>query len=322
MNQTDFIKATEHWLELFDEELTFLEVPLEHRPVDSAIKLMKYGIKDMSGVDPSWRTDYLNTEWFACIVLEIKGWYENRYGETAFKPTRNTLSGLILHHGTPAKIQIPITRGEVEVEGETSWMSFPHTRHPAESIQSFFQHKPNIENLNQSILNSLNDSISDVVGMSRRVNLTLNMLDCSKQTIRDLASSTWPHMEDGIRKLLTFKKAEFTVSCWDFHLALEKTLKVFLKINDKKCHGHCLMTLAEEANALGLALPMSQVCELPFWKIASNRRYAEETVSALQAFDIYRKALKMMDHVCMQIPKAADLSEAKFLLKKPKWVGR
>lgn len=319
MDEKEFLDACEHWLELFDQEFSFLEIPPSNRPLKAAIKLVKEGAIEIKGID-SWQQDYLTSDWFALIVRAIKSWYEGRLGTAAIHPKNSMLSGLILIHGTPTKIEIPVTTAEIEVEGESSWMRFPHELLPSEKIESFFPTKPNLQNSQLLADQDFLQLLSDVIGRSRRINLSLMMRYSDNDDTNNMAAVIWAQMEDGIRKLLSFESPQITASCWDFHLALEMTFKVFIGLHGKVKHVHDLNVLSQDAEQFGLTVSSEILTKLPKDKEAISRRYAQNPARFQDAYQIYLGCLELMDEICLALPKSIDLSQAKLLLKKPKWV--
>ncbi len=167
----DLAAGAGHWLELFDSAFAMDDVPLEARPLKSAMWLVKDGIAELPPGES--KTDYFDKEWFAALVAAIKQWYEDRYGSQALLPNLAPLSGVVTLHGTPVRLAIRETISEVEVEGETSWLIFPDAIHNSETTLSFFPLKPNLNSLPKEERAKLEDRVSQVVKNSRSTKLML-----------------------------------------------------------------------------------------------------------------------------------------------------
>src|SRR5471032_977866 len=73
------IKASSHWLELFDKAFGQEGVPFQQRPLKAAMRLVNDGILEISGGS---KEKYWSQPWFTEIVKSITTWYKDRYGAT------------------------------------------------------------------------------------------------------------------------------------------------------------------------------------------------------------------------------------------------
>jgi len=280
--------------------------------------LVREGIASVSNGS---KENYLEEEWFCVVVDAIKVWYADRYGSTSCQAPRDKLSGIVIFHGTPTKIAMPVTTTRIEVEGETSWLTFPDKLQDDENILELFQSAPNLNSLQPDERELFLGSIKEVVHWSRSTQLNLQSASGLCEDATAMAASVWLHFEKAISDIMTLKSASASVGCWELHLCIEKAFKIFIYQNNSKKTGHSLDSLYEEAKKFGLILTPSLLPSLPHWKIAIQYRYGEKTISIDQAIDIYKAALQAVFEVTQELKKKIIINNASFLLKKPRWVG-
>lgn len=318
MKNRDFINAFQHWLELFDERMSFDNTPIHERPLKSARWLVQEGIATITNGS---KENFLDEEWFCVVVAAINEWYADRYGSTSCHVRKDKLSGIVLFRRMPTKIEMPVTTARVEVEGETAWITFPDKLQDDEDVLALFQSAPNLNSLQPDERELLLGNIRDVVHWSRSVNLNLQSASGPCVEATAMAASVWPHFEKAISDILTLKSASATVGCWELHLCVEKAFKIFIYQNNTKKTGHCLDSLFEEAKKFGLVLTPTLLSSMPHWKTAIQYRYGEKTISINQTIDIYRVALQVVFEITQKLKKEITINNASILLKKPRWVG-
>lgn len=314
----EFIDATQHWLELFDEHMSYDNTPIHERPLKSAMWLVRDGI---AAVTNGSKENYLEEEWFCVVVNAIKRWYADRYGSTSCQVPRDKLSGIVIFHRTPTRIAMPVTTSRVEVEGETAWLTFPDKLQDDEDILGLFQSAPNLNSLQPDERELFLSNIKDVVHWSRSIQLNLQSASGLCDDATAMAASVWLHFEKAISDIMTLKPASASVGCWELHLCIEKAFKIFIYQNNTKKTGHCLDSLYDEAKKFGLVLTPSLLPALPHCKKAIQYRYGEEWISIDQTIDIYRTALQAVFEITQELKKEITINNASILLKKPRWVG-
>lgn len=320
VNWEDLAAAAGHWLEVFDSVFAMDDIPLQKRPIKSAIWLVKDGISELPAGES--KTDYFDKEWFAALVVAIKQWYEDRYGAQALLPNQAPLSGLVTIYGTPVRISIPEIISEVEVEGETSWFIFPDAIHKSESTLSFFPSKPNLNSLPQKERIKVDDRVSQVVKNTRSTKLMLDFASDLPDEAKQMAVGLWGHFEKGVTDILTLKPAVAAIGCWELHLALEKAFKVLAHQNSKKVTGHDLLALYNKVKPLGCTLTQNTLQKIPHWKVSIEYRYGEKEIAISDAVEIYEAALHLVDEITSNLRRDWVINNTRLLLKKPRWVGR
>lgn len=315
----DLVKAGSHWLELFDSSFAQNNIPLHARPLQSAMRLVRDGIEKLPFGDS--KEDFFDKEWFAALVIAVREWYQDRYGD-AFEPVRDTFSGIVLMHGTLVKIEAPFTVSKVEVEGETSWLIFPDAIHESESLKSFFPTRPNFNALPTDDRAELEKRVASIVRSARSINLALQTGADLSDEAEQMAAGIWGHIEKAVADILTLKTAVAAVGCWELHLAVEKAFKVFLRQNGNGMTGHSLNKLSTASAKFDLEVTQSVLAKLPNEYRAVNLRYAATDIEISEAVENYNAALQLIYEITGKLRRTYSINNARFLLKKPRWVGR
>lgn len=318
MRNCEFIDAARHWLELFDERMSYDKIPIHERPLKSAMWLVRDGIAAISN---GAKENYLEEDWFCVIINAVNEWYADRYGSMSCHALKDKLSGIVVFHRTPTRIAMPVTTSRVEVEGETAWLTFPDKLQDDEDVLGLFQSAPNLNSLQPDERELFLDSIKEIVHWSRSIQLNLQSASGLCEDATAMVASVWLHFEKAISDIMTLKPASATVGCWELHLCVEKAFKIFIYQNNAKKTGHCLDSLYEEAKKFGLILTPSLLPSLPHWKAAIQYRYGEKIISIDQIIDIYRVALQVVFEITQELKKKITINNASILLKKPRWVG-
>ncbi len=316
----DLVKAGGHWLELFDSSFAQDNIPLHARPLKSAMWLVRDGIEEIPFGDSG--IDFFDKEWFSALVIAIREWYRDRYGAAAFDPVRDILSGLVLLHGTPVKIEARVTVAEIEVEGETSWLTFPDAIHESESLQSFFPTRPNLNALPTEDRAELEVRVATIVRSARSINLALQTAAYRLDEVAQMAAGVWGHIEKAVVDILTLKPAVAAVGCWELHLAVEKAFKVFLMQNGSRITGHDLDALSKASTKYCLVVTETVLAILPDGHRAINMRYGEVDIEIAEALENYNAALQLVYEITDKLQRNYRFNNASLLLKKPRWVGR
>jgi hypothetical protein len=136
----------------------------------------------------------------------------------------------------------------------------------------------------------------------------------------NMAQGIWSHFEKAIVDILSFQNQQASIGCWELHLAIEKTLKVYLKqANGKKYYGHNLNTLGDEARTYIPEIDLSMIKSLPSDKDAIQLRYSELIKNVDEVVGYYKKALALVSFITSKLSRKYQLNNASFLIRKAAW---
>ncbi len=307
----------EHML-FIDEHLKKLNVPIFDRFMHAA-----YLFFDIAIVDSSFenKEELLKSKaFFEGIIPLVNDWYWDRYGELAKDQTDKHYSGIITPYGHPVLVKIPETISKAEVPYETAWFTFPDCLRKEETIVDMAQTKIDLDRLSSDEKERLREEFSEVVSLTRKINLNINSAYGLDKDAANMAKGIWCHIEKSITDILSFKSSQASIGCWELHLAIEKTLKIYLKqALGVRRTGHDLNKLSSEINNHDANLDFSVIQSLPSDKDAIKMRYSELVKNVNAAVDYYKKALRLIEEVTSKYEKKYSFNNASLLLKVAPW---
>ena len=301
-----------------DEVLEERRLSVHKRPFQASILFVQECVIKVSR---GTKEELILGEHFSIIVNHAIDWYIEKYGQLAENPKKDTLSGIVRYQNQPVLLNIPATTSKIEKEGETSWLCFPDHLQPDESHFKFVNTKIRLESLSETELEILKKEVEEVVALSRRTNISLTMESGLNEGAKSMAGSIWAHIEKAISDILSQKKENISVACWELHLAVEKALKIYISqfLTDKKPWGHNLIELCNQAKGHGLTLDKALLETLPSDKKVLKMRYGELQVDSKKAVEHYLTALKLVCSITEQLKSEFSIYNASFLIKKSGW---
>lgn len=255
-----------------------------------------------------------------CILPLFNDWYFEKYGDLAKGLGSDVYSGVILAYGQPVKLNIPATTNEVVEEGKLAKITFPDHLQESENLEDLIEPKFKLSKMEESSVCELRSQIERVVALTRSINLDLNMASNVNQPASDMAQGIWSHFEKGISDMLSLKNERASIACWEFHLAIEKSIKVLThsKSGNSK-HGHNLVDLITHLSKFESGVDSSGLAGLPSDKDAIKLRYAEMIKTPIDAFKYYLVALEFVGDIVSRLEHKVDIKNASFTLKMSPW---
>ncbi len=251
------------------------------------------------------------------ILPIVNDWYWDRYGELARHPKRNPYSGLLTLYGQPIRVKIPANTIRIEVPDESAWFTYPDHLLDSESIATMIEPKVDLEKLDRRVKDNLITQAGLIVSWTRKINLYINMASRLDDESRNMANGIWPHFEQAISNILSFKSELASTACWELHIAIEKSLKVLIKDKcNEKASGHCLNTLSNKAKLYVSGLNTDLVRKFPSAKDAIKSRYAEMPISTYKALEYYKIALEQVRDITKWLERDLIIDNGSILLKK------
>jgi len=318
MSKYELKDAVDEHMPYIDEILNEEKIPIFDRYMKAGLLFVDIAISESSF---SSKKDLLKSEvFFKRIVPLVNDWYFSKYGELARNPKNKVYSGIINPYGQPVLVRIPSTTKKVEVPGETVWLTFPDRLHESESLTDMIQTTLMMDRLSLEEKEVLLAEFSDIVSKTRSINLNLMSASELDEETKNMAHGIWSHFEKAILDILSFQDQIASIGCWELHLAIEKTLKVYLKqAEEKKYYGHDLSKLGKRVRNYNSDIDLSTIESLPSDKVAIQLRYSEIISSVYDVVDYYKNALDLCATVTSRLKKRYILNNMAILLKRPPW---
>lgn len=322
-----FHELIEPILDLIDQSLGFDEVAVNQRPLKAARTLVDEFIPSICfGDEPSRSpgsfSEYSNEEWFKNLYSHVKKWYSNRYGERASTSKRDVMNGVILVAGTPFELRVPITASQIEVEGESSWLSFPAALLPSDQVRDWIQTPPNWDSFPSDILKKADKDMRDIATLLRRISCRMVGASFKDEIVRNILAGVRIHLRSAAILICNEgQDGSFARAQWELQMACESAYKGYLQQKEENFPEiHDLFRLNEIANLPNMTKGHDLIKTLPRWCDAAKLRYGlGDHPTAVGIFYWYRQSLKIIAEVLANLD-GIDLAEVRLLIKKPQWL--
>ena len=312
--------------DLIDRQLANQAVSVNQRPLKASILFVTDWIVEVAGEEKeNFKTDFCEKQWFKGIYKKIYSWYCLRYGE-AFNITTSsssTITGVIIFYGTPFEVSIPLSvTGNIEIPGEQVWFTIPNSILPDEDVVDWLENPPSLDALNQTLIKQLYHDLSYVGTSMRSIHVNLMTAEMKDEQIRGMARGIKSHLINAARDILQLDTNGVTYAYWELHLAVEKSIKVFLiQHGTTNPRNHDLLQLFELAEKEhGLEVNKESIGALPTGKEAIQYRYAELPGTTTDyAVRIYNAVLDLVTTTTHALQRKITMDNASFLIQRPPW---
>ena len=198
---------------------------------------------------------------------------------------------------------------------------FPDHLQEEEDYRSLFATDLRFDHVPEEILDALIKEVEEIVALSRRTRISIMTASVTNGgALSNMASSIWTHIEKAISDIISGVSANVSLSCWELHLAVEKSLKVYIgQFGEEKGWGHDLIALAGHAKKLGLEIDETLLGNLHGEKNVIKIRYGEIHVAQKEAIESYYSALKLVCAIASQLKREISIFNASILIKKAPW---
>lgn len=303
---------------LIDKMLAEQNIPIDKRFFIAGKLFVQMAVQDSSFQS---NEELLESEVYReCILPLFNDWYFEKYGDLAKGLGNDVYSGVVLAYGQPVRLNIPATTSEVVEVDKLAKMTFPDHLQESESLEDLIEPKFNLSKMEADSVTEIRSQVEKIVALTRSINLDLNMASNINQPASDMAKGIWSHFEKGISDILSLKSELASIACWEFHLAIEKSIKVLIhsKSGSSK-HGHNLDNLIKHLNKFESGVDSSALVGLPSDKDAIKLRYAEMIKTPIDAFEYYLIALEFVGDIVSRLEQEIGIKNASFTLKMAPW---
>ena len=326
-NPANFQEAVDPILDLIDQELGFDEVAVNQRPFKAACKLVQDFIPEVRIGDeppkpPGKMTEFINEAWFKDIYNEVQTWYGNRYGERTSSSGPDSMVGVTLVASTPFEFRAPITASRIEVEGETSWLSFPSALLPDDNVRDWIVRPPNWDSFSLSTIKKSDKDLKEVATLLRRISSRLIGASLKDDKVRNILAGVKIHLRSAAILIANEgQEGSYARAQWELQMACESAYKGLLQQKTGSFPEiHDIFVLNDHANLPEKSVKHQWIKNLPRWGEAAELRYGlGEHPTIVGIFFWYKQTLKIIAGVFENLD-GLNLSKAQLLLKKPPWI--
>ncbi len=309
----------EHWLELIDRDLAAQSEPVHGRPLLASMHFVEHAVVSVEG---GTLDDYLTQQWFGSIVRQITEWYRERYGVKALEFPETTSPAVIQIHDTPFEVRIPINPTRPGERPGTSVIHFVSHLLDDEDPIMWIESPPNLDSLGDAQIERLRENLVNICTLTRSIHNGLSGATFGRQSNRALASSAPIHLERGVKGILSAKAGERSISVWEFHLAVEKLLKLYLLQRDvSPPNTHDLVKLSGLTEKSGMPFIGDKLKILPSHHDAIRNRYGEISAPRLvDLFEEYHTVLEILSKIVAALERGGLLTDhSKVVIQALPW---
>ncbi|MDQ7832376.1 MAG: HEPN domain-containing protein [Desulfovibrionaceae bacterium] len=306
-NEIDGQCVANEWFERLDRFLAHSDVKISDRPLDVAFLLVK---NEIVVPDCGMTENFVAERWFTDLLKYVRIWYDDKYGN--FKKEKSTIKGVILIYGTPYLVNVPVTVTKASKNQEKHLEVYcPRSVLDGERILDMIVSPPNFNSMDQQLRNSILKRVKSIVVMLRNINIDLSLAAVSEQYYA-MRQSVVQHLNNAVEQ---FVKNQIGPSCfmhWDIHLAIEKTLKIYLLQRDHafpKTHDlRKLFKIAGGSKELGFDEKLFRA--IPSDKQIVNFRYYGSYASNLDFMLTYKAVVAIIKRISRKITHTFGVTDS------------
>lgn len=277
-----------------DRHLARRDVPVSRRPWISATAFVEFFVE---GPDGNLSETYLDEPWFTDIYRLVVSWFADRYGDALRSDGSDSAPGFLLIFETPFRFLIPLTFVTPGPEEHVVGVNFPTTVQVHESPLDWLVAPPNLSAMSERSRSRAEAAVRDLATRTRKINMYLATARLPSSEASELRSSILSHLGTAVDGACGDQADRRSLAVWDFHLAVEKILKLrILQAGHSVPNTHSLTELVSTGVRVGLPMPTERsVSSLPGDKLAIRHRYLElEPPKARALWTVYDRTLAIL----------------------------
>lgn len=324
---SNFHEAVDPILDLIDQMLGYDEVAVNRRPIEAARKLVEEFIPSIRFGDeppkqPGKFSEFCKESWFKYIYKDVQNWYYKRYGERVALSKGDSMSGIILVASTPFELQVPITASEIEVERESSWLSFPAELLPNDNVRKWIVNPPNWTTFPDEIVKKADRNMKDVATLLRRISCRMIGASLKDEKVKNILAGVKIHLRSAAVLIANEgQEGSFARAQWELQMACESAYKGYLQQkNSNFPETHDLFRLNELAKLPNESVKHQWIKNIPRWWEAADLRYGlGDHPTIVGIFFWYKQSLKIIAGIFENL-EGVNLTKTHLLINKAPWL--
>lgn len=221
----------EEWLPIFDDIQSKTHIKIEERPWNAAYMFTRYAvdtnIKDFPVIA-------FSQPWYRILLTRCYNWYKLKYGDAVNKKRGNkVLSSFIYISGVPFLIEIPISFAKPGEKSGTIDLVFPKEVYENEDVMEFLKERSIVTLLPEKDKSIIKELITIRVNLLRSIWNNLSTVSIEKPFTK-MKDSILIHIDSFVKEIVTGYENGINLGIWELHLAVEKTIKIYILNNFKQ----------------------------------------------------------------------------------------
>lgn len=309
-------------LRQIDQLLAKENIPIPERPLAALQRMLIFGlIREEDDTPVNSEPDkVVNAVWFEGVMKWITAWYRMQYGKQMQGQGNDLLSGFFLARQTPFIFHAPSSIVRPGTADGTAWVHLVDRVLEEENALDWVVNLPGASS--PSELRAWKD---EVVAVATDLRFIQNRITSLKPEGNDelvaLTKTILPHLEQAARMVASHNTVDTIRSYWELQMAAEAGFKSLLLQQAGSYHPtHDLIKLAGDAAKCMPSFSSPCLNRFPHWRKAAEMRYGIGAAPGWETcYRDYRCILATV-RKCVSGWKCGNLSDARFLLKRPSWM--
>ena len=298
-----------------DQALAEKNVPIPARK-RKAFEIVQATMLDV----PDYEAFFLSTAYGRLLII-IGDWYGDRYGDAVSADEDGVFVSMLLVHGTPFAMRVPMNFKTSADEPNT--IRFPASVQAEEDPLSWIQPGDVVGGLRSDELDVVGKAALETAGLVRSIGFDVRSLEHDENSrIAELAGSVRADLQSSARHLCARAEAGLRSAMWDASQATEKALKLLIWRKGKTPPKiHDLPVLADQAEKLGAeAIDRVKLALIPSGPDATGIRYGGDPTLS-EAVNAYNAALSIIRQVVFeaQADTKYNMRDGRITIKRPPW---
>ena len=312
--------AVHEALRQIDPLLTRENVPISAR-IRRAFEILQVTILDI----PDYKVFFHSAAYGAFLVI-IEDWYRDLYGNAVDNDKNDVFLSMLLVHGTPFAMRVPINFATSTDEPNIFWIGFPASVQAEEDPLNWIESEVGLGGLSHEELDVLRTSALETANLVRSISFDVRSLEYDEEdvTIAKLAGLVRADLQNSARNLCDRSEGGLSLAAWNASQATEKALKLLIRRKGQTPrHIHNLSQLAGRAEHLGAeGIDREKLALIPSGKDATDTRYGDGGNTALsEAANAYGAALSVISKIVFEAKPNSEFNvrEGRIKIQRPPW---
>ena len=316
---TELRKQMDRFLPQIDALLAEQGSRISSRPFDAACIM----VKNFITIEGETKDGFFTKPWFTPIYWSILEWYEDRYGNALALGSQPVGIGVIVVHGTPFEVRIPLILEKLEKPGELVWVTLPNGVLQEENVRDWVTTPPNWSSISSEDLVEVDNRVTSVGRRIRSIHMDLISVEYKSENGYSLAGTIEPLLYAAALKIVSSNYADSQLAFGDIQLAVEKAMK--LTLIERGLHPpktHDLERLSQLLATQGLEINRDALNLLPSDEQILELRYGTRCKNLGDVIMAYETMLDIVSPCTASLERSLVYDNPSFLMRIPLWAQR
>ncbi|NJO83563.1 MAG: hypothetical protein HC828_12600 [Blastochloris sp.] len=292
----------------------------------AAVRVAREYVLEIGDDQDSWEPDletleFLNDAWFRGFFQLTEEWYRSKYGVALSPNSRTEEESLVLIHGVPFAVKVPMSIVTPDEPGKTAFLRMPDEVLATEDPLAWIANPPNLSAMNPKVRRQVLKDLEQVCGLLRGIRSSKMGIRKSDRVMRGFIQAAGGHLSTAPRLVLEhWQDGGSAKAAWELQMACECSLKAVSQSEKSSFREHHdLFVLYDEVAAHLPTFKRSRLKQLPRWREMASLRYGQGHPPRLdEIFKWYVTTLQLVD-CAFKFLSEIGLGKVTFKIGLPPW---